>query len=211
MYKSFYFISSSKTSSSRMVTACLRGPEPPTASQGEQLGAMAGEARGRGSKGRARVRACPCISLLGCKQQLLGHGWGTCPEIPSHAREDPCVQPQLGSGWALAAWQPSAPCWLYCRGQSRGPSSVTGDLSSALRAAPGAVGTRGWEREQRSEDAWSDGAHPGTETLTRTGPAGPRHGRASGGDGAGGRGRGALPRACLCTRSAERGACSARC
>ena len=44
------------------------------------------------------------------------------------------------------------------------------------------------------EDAWSNGAHPGTQTLMRErGPAGPRHGRASGGDsgdGAGGRGRG---------------------
>lgn len=29
MYKSLYFISSSKTSSSRMVTACLWGPELP--------------------------------------------------------------------------------------------------------------------------------------------------------------------------------------
>lgn len=44
------------------------------------------------------------------------------------------------------------------------------------------------------EDAWSNGAHPGTQTLMRErGPAGPRHGRASGGDSgdrAGGRGRG---------------------
>lgn len=89
MYKSLYFISSSKTSSSRMVTACLWGPELPATSRegpGEQLGAVAEEAQGEGSTVRqetGRDEGVPLPPLAGVQAAAPGTSRGACPGIPS--------------------------------------------------------------------------------------------------------------------------------
>lgn len=177
----------------------------------------------RCGKGQAGATACPCVPPLGCKQRLLGHTRGACPGILSAwlAGGEATRRSQPGTGLAALG-----PALALLQGAERGPRQCGGGaLGTTPWAAPGTAGDSGnggrWEREQRTRgrmerrDApW----HRDTNARTRGGrrPAGPRHGRASGGGrrgrGRGGRGRGgSLPRTRLCTRSAERGARSSRC
>lgn len=102
MYKSLYFISLSKTSSSRMVTACLRGPKPPTASRegpGGQLGAVAAEARGEGStvwQGPGRGEGVPLHPPVGVRAAAPGMCPGRLPRDPFPGPGDLCVQHRVG-------------------------------------------------------------------------------------------------------------------
>lgn len=224
MYKSLYFISLSKTSSSRMVTACLRGPELPATSRGEQLGAVAEEARGGGNKGRAGVRACPRVPPLGCKQRLLGHAWGTCPGDPFPGPWDPCVQRRVGGSRVLPArhWpgSPRPRAGFIAGGGAGGGQGAAAQLGGSRPNAAGDPKDRGdsggLEREQRTRGRMERRGAPwhrdtnartgGSRAETRTSERWGQRGQ-GGGDEAGG----SLPRACLCTRSAERGARSSRC
>lgn len=149
------------------------------------------------------MRVCPCVPPLGCKQRLLGHTQGTCPGIPSQARGT-----RVSSvGWGAAGHsQPGTGLatlglvLALLQGAERGPRQRGGGLSAQRCGWPrGQWELRGVGGSVSSghEDAWSDGAHPGTETLMRErGPAGPRHGRASGGDG--GDGAGGTRQGCPC-------------
>ncbi|KAL2299281.1 hypothetical protein Nmel_013931 [Mimus melanotis] len=189
-----------------MVTACLWGPELLATSwegPGERLGAVAErehrEGGARCGKRQAGMRVCPCLAPLGCKQQLLGHP-GALAQGSLPRPGDPCVQHQVrAAGYSQPGTGPAAldPTLALLQGAERG--SQQRGVGRRGRP-PGTVGTRGGSLSSGHEDAWSDGAHPGTETLMRErGPAGPRHRRASGGDG-GDEAGGSLPRACLCTR-----------
>lgn len=196
-------------------------PPPPGEGPGEQLGAVAKEARGAGStvrKGRAGLRLCPRIPSLGCKQWFLGHAQGACPGIPSQA-QGTCV-PSVGWGdsWAFPVqdWpgSPRPRAGFIAGGRAGGPGSVAGGLlGSALRAAPGTAGTRGWEREQRTQGRMERRRAPWhRDTNARTGAGGAETRTSK----RWGRGRGdeageSLPRMRLCTRSVERGARSSRC
>lgn len=219
MYKSLYFISSSKTSSSRMVTACLWGPELPATSwkgPGERLGAVAEEAQGGrgGSTVRQETGRDEGAPLPSPRWGASSGSW----DIPGRLPRDPFpgpgtrVQRQVrAAGFSQPGTGPAAlgPALALLQGAERG-SRQRGE--GRRGRPPGTSGDSGvGSLSSGHEDAWSDGAHPGTETLMRErGPAGPRHRRASGGDGGTRQGE-PLPRACLCTRSAERGARSSRC
>lgn len=149
-------------------------------------------------KSRAGMRVCPCLPPLGCKQRLLGHP-GALAQGSLPRPGDPCVQRQVrAAGYPQPGTGPAAlgPALALLQGTERGSRSTARGAAGGPR---GQWGRGGRSQSSGHEDAWSDGAHPGTETLMRgRGPAGPRHGRASGGDG--GRGRGApAPRVPLYT------------
>lgn len=179
-----------------------------------------GEGGARCGKGWDRAMACPRVPPLGCKQHLLGHAQGACPGIPFQARGGPCVQLRRGAARrSQPGTGPAAlgPALALLQGTERGdPGSVSGgSRHNAVGSPRGTAGTRGGrEREQRTRGRMERRDAPWhRHTNARTGgQRGPRHGRASGGDGAGGtRQGGSLPRTRLCTRSAERGARSSRC
>lgn len=151
MYKSLYFISSSKTSSSRMVTACLWGPELPATSwegPGERLGAVAEEAQGGrgGSTVRQETGRDEGAPLPSPRWGASSGSW----DIPGRLPRDPFpgpgtrVQRQVrAAGFSQPGTGPAALGlrWLYCRGQSGGPGSAARGAAGGPR---GQVGTRGW-------------------------------------------------------------------
>lgn len=180
-------------------------PPSPGESPGEQLGAVAEEARGGGStvrQGMGWGEVVPPRPLIGVQAAAPGTCPGCLPRDSFPGPGDPCAQCRVGGQPGIPssglARQPSAPCWLYCRGQSGGPGSAAGGFSAQRCGQPrGQRGLGAGSVSSGHKDAWSDGAHPGTETLMREqGPAGPRHGRASGGDGAGGTRQGGPCPAC---------------
>lgn len=124
MYKSLYFISLSKTSSSRMVTACLWGPELPATSwegPGERLGAVAEGAQGGGStvrQGTGRDEGVPLPRPVGVQAAAPGTSQGSLPR-PG----DPCVQHQVrAAGCSQPGTGPAAlgPTLALLQGAERG-------------------------------------------------------------------------------------------
>lgn len=168
------------------------------------------EGGARCGKGRAGVKVCPCLPPLGCKQRLLGHP-GAFAQGSLPRPGDPCVQRQVGAaGYSQPETGPAAlSSALALLQESEWGSRQRGEGHRGW--PPGTVGTRGWESEQRTRGRMERrGAPWHRDTNARTGASGAktqtseRRGR---GDEAGG----PLPRACLCTRLAERGARSSRC
>lgn len=175
------------------------GPRAARHLPGRAAGGCGGGSTGRGEQGPGRGEGMPPRPPVGVQAAAPGTCLGHLPR-GSFPRPVGPVCPAPGGGQPGApspalAWQPSAPRWLYCRGRSgvggRGQQRSWGALGPTPQATPRTEGTRGgWSVSSGHEDAWSDGEHPGTETPMRErGAAGPRHGRASGGDsgdGAGG-------------------------
>lgn len=184
---------------SQHVCGALSRLPPPGEGPGKQLGAVAEEARGGGStvrQGMGWGEGMPPRPPIGVQAAVPGTCPGCLPRDPFPGPGDVC--PVSGGGQPGApspglARQPSPPALALLQGAKRGPRQHGGGLSAHCRGWPrGQWGLGGGSVSSGHEDAWRDGAHPGTETLMRErGPAGPRHGRASGGDdGVGGRGRG---------------------
>lgn len=173
------------------------GPRAACHLPGRAAGGCGRGSTGRGEQGPGRGEGMPPRPPVGVQAVAPGTCLGHLPR-GSFPRPVGPVCPAPGGGQPGApspalAWQPSAPRWLYCRGQSGGGAgSTAGGLLAQCRGQPrGQRGLGGgWSVSSEHEDAWSDGEHPGTETPMRErGAAGPRHGRASGGDsrdGAGG-------------------------
>lgn len=168
------------------------------------------EGGARCGKRRAGMRMCPCLPPLGCKQRLLGHP-GALAQGSLPRPGDPCVQHQVGAaGYSQPGTSPAAlSSALALLQEAEWGSRQRGEGHRGW--PPGTVGTRGWESEQRTRGRMERrGAPWHRDTNARTGASGAktqtseRRGR---GDEAGG----PLPRACLCTRLAERGARSSRC
>lgn len=173
--------------------------------------------------GKGRGEGVPLRPPIGVQAAAPRTYPGHLPRDPFPGPGDPCVQCRVGDSRALPArdWpgNPRPRAGFIAGGRAGAPAARWGALGSALRVAPGTVGTRGrggWEREQRTRGRMERrGAPWHRDTNARTGASGAetrtserwgRRGR-SGGDEAGM----SLPRACLCTRSAERGARSSRC
>ncbi|XP_016157011.1 PREDICTED: translation initiation factor IF-2-like [Ficedula albicollis] len=173
-----------------MVTACLWGPELLATSwegPGERLGAVAGGAQGGGSTVRretGRDEGVPLPRPAGVRAAAPGTSRGACPGIPSQAWGPMCPASGEGSRVLPARDGPGSArprAGFIAGGRAGGPSSAARGAAGDPR---GQRGLGGGSLSSGHEDAWSDGAHPGTETLMRgRGPAGPRHRRASGGDG----------------------------
>lgn len=148
MYKSLYFISLSKTSSSRMVTACLWGPELPATSwegPGERLGAVAGGAQGGGSTVRqetGRDEAVPLPHPVGVQAAAPGTSRGACPGIPSQAWGPMCPASGEGSRVLPARDWPGSPrprAGFIAGGRAGVPAARPG----APRVTPGDSGDSG--------------------------------------------------------------------
>lgn len=184
-------------------------PPPPREVPGEQLGAVAEEARGGGStvwQGTGWGNSVPLCPPTGMQAAAPGTYPGCLPRDPFPGPGGPYVQLGWGGGGgnqALPAWDcpgSSRPRAGFIAGGRAGSPAVRrgGSQHNAVGSPGDSGGLRGWggggSVSSGHEDAWSDGTHPGTETLMREpGGGGGQQGRdtderavGDGRDGAGG-------------------------
>lgn len=153
---------------------------PPGEGPGKQLGAVAEEARGGGStvrQGMGWGEGMPPRPPIGMQAAVPGTCPGCLPRDPFPGPGDVCPVlggGQLGTPSPGLARQPSPPALALLQGAKRGaPAAWRGALGSSPRVAPGTVGTRGWEREQRTRGRMARrGAPWHRDTNARTGASG---------------------------------------